>query len=303
MNNRIIFAGLLACFMGFHAGQLVAEPLNDKAALLVGNFVYTKQEIERARLFLTITSGASPDRLIDYQQTIKQIVAMRLQLNYATRLGLGLSKQELEQAEKELLQQNKVKTRAQLQQKLIADRIDTEMFFEFFTNQILLKKLYQQVIMPQVSVIDAEVNDYITKAQEASARLNVIDYKFSDKPQHQLHETDLRGFVKALRSGSKLTPAQKAYKIERKKMSDIALQDMPELFKENLKGLDQKQVTEPFKAANGWHVIKVVDKRVDKNSIPTFDQAKMMIFNKKIEDKVSSWVEELMENEFYKVLD
>ncbi|MFD2176445.1 peptidylprolyl isomerase SurA [Veronia pacifica] len=65
-------------------------------------------------------------------------------------------------------------------------------------------------------------------------------------------------------------------------------------FKEQLEQLKVGQISEPFKTIYGWHVIKLIDKRIaDRTDDAAKNRAANILFRRKFNDEVQAWLQEL----------
>ena len=62
-------------------------------------------------------------------------------------------------------------------------------------------------------------------------------------------------------------------------------------------------ISEPFKTVHGWHIVEVLDRReVDRTDSAMKDKAYRILFNRKFNEEVGAWMQELRAGAFVEVL-
>ncbi len=75
---------------------------------------------------------------------------------------------------------------------------------------------------------------------------------------------------------------------------------LPEIFLKNLKGLSKGELSKPFKADQGWRLVKIIDER----SVDTYlFSIKSQLLKKKRDDYFNKWVKGLREKAYIEIFD
>lgn len=75
-------------------------------------------------------------------------------------------------------------------------------------------------------------------------------------------------------------------------------------FKEALKNLDPGEISEPFKSSFGWHIIELLDRKIDKDSIEAYKiKAREILSNRSVMEESEKWERELRDSAYIKILD
>ena len=79
------------------------------------------------------------------------------------------------------------------------------------------------------------------------------------------------------------------------------LDELPDLFKEHLLKMKRKQVSIPFKAGNGWHMLKLVGKR-DKPGVHLDDESiRKELFMENINQNQKKWMQSLAQQQYVEI--
>ena len=64
------------------------------------------------------------------------------------------------------------------------------------------------------------------------------------------------------------------------------------------------EISEPFKSSFGWHIVQLIDKKIDTNSNSELkDRAYQMLFDRRYNDELILWLNELRNNSYIKIID
>ncbi|KZN50685.1 peptidylprolyl isomerase SurA [Pseudoalteromonas luteoviolacea] len=75
-------------------------------------------------------------------------------------------------------------------------------------------------------------------------------------------------------------------------------------FRDTLLGLEQNEVSEPFRSTFGWHIVELLDKRVaDKTEQAKMNRAHQLLFRRKFKEESFKWMREMREQAHVEVLD
>ncbi|KID54679.1 peptidylprolyl isomerase [Pseudoalteromonas luteoviolacea] len=75
-------------------------------------------------------------------------------------------------------------------------------------------------------------------------------------------------------------------------------------FRETLMGLEQNEISEPFRSTFGWHIVELLDKRVaDKTEQAKMNRAHQLLFRRKFKEESFKWMREMREQAHIEVLE
>ncbi len=75
-------------------------------------------------------------------------------------------------------------------------------------------------------------------------------------------------------------------------------------FRDTVNRLEVGEISQPFRSTFGWHLLEVLDKRTtDTTNQASENRARQLIFNRKYNEEMQAWQEELREEAYVEILD
>lgn len=121
----------------------------------------------------------------------------------------------------------------------------------------------------------------------------------------------LAGFAESIRAG-RTTMASLAEQYSEDPGSAINGGDLgwaaPEMyvsaFRDTVNQLEVGQLSEPFRSEHGWHLVQLDDRRVlDATEQATEQRAYQLIFNRRFNEEVQTWLDELRDEAYIRIVD
>ena len=216
-----------------------------------------------------------------YPQVLDQLITKQIQLDIIKRQGLQAEENAVNAALTNLAQQNGVASLAELQQKLDAQRAGSyQALRQKVSEDLAIQTLQQQQLASRIKISDQDVDNFL-KSPESNA-LEKSQYrtlhirvpfeadaagKTSDKQKKQAL-TVANQIAKNLQAENAnieqiMTDAQTNYnaQIQGGDMGYHVAAELPTELSKNITALEVGQVTNPIATAEGYNVIKLVDKR------------------------------------------
>ena len=216
-----------------------------------------------------------------YPQVLDQLITKQIQLDIIKRQGLQAEENTVNAALTNLAQQNGVASLAELQQKLDAQRAGSyQALRQKVSEDLAIQTLQQQQLASRIKISDQDVNNFL-KSPESNA-LEKSQYrtlhirvpfeadaagKTSDKQKKQALTvaTQIAKNLQAENANIEqiMTDAQANYnaQIQGGDMGYHVAAELPTELSKNITALEVGQVTNPIATAEGYNVIKLVDKR------------------------------------------
>ena len=216
-----------------------------------------------------------------YPQVLDQLITKQIQLDIIKRQGLQAEENAVNAALTNLAQQNGVASLAEFQQKLDAQRAGSyQALRQKVSEDLAIQTLQQQQLASRIKISDQDVDNFL-KSPESNA-LEKSQYrtlhirvpfeadaagKTSDKQKKQALTvaTQIAKNLQAENANIEqiMTDAQTNYnaQIQGGDMGYHVAAELPTELSKNITALEVGQVTNPIATAEGYNVIKLVDKR------------------------------------------
>ena len=216
-----------------------------------------------------------------YPQVLDQLITKQIQLDIIKHQGLQAEENAVNAALTNLAQQNGVASLAEFQQKLDAQRAGGyQALRQKVSEDLAIQTLQQQQLASRIKISDQDVDNFL-KSPESNA-LEKSQYrtlhirvpfvadaagKTSDKQKKQALTvaTQIAKNLQAENANIEqiMTDAQTNYnaQIQGGDMGYHVAAELPTELSKNITALEVGQVTNPIATAEGYNVIKLVDKR------------------------------------------
>lgn len=216
-----------------------------------------------------------------YPQVLDQLITKQIQLDLIKRQGLQAEENAVNAALTNLAQQNGVASLAEFQQKLDAQRAGSyQALRQKVSEDLAIQTLQQQQLSSRIKISEQDVDNFL-KSPESNA-LEKSQYrtlhirvpfeadaagKTSDKQKKQALTvaTQIAKNLQAENANIEqiMTDAQTNYnaQIQGGDMGYHVAAELPTELSKNITALEVGQVTNPIATAEGYNVIKLVDKR------------------------------------------
>ena len=254
----------------------------DRIVAIINDDVITDTELER-RLTQTKKQLAlekiniPPDRVLR-KQLLERMIIERIQLQLAARLGIRVSKDDVDRAVKSIAARNKLDVEA-FARTLKDQGFELSVFRSQLHDQVTIQKLLEREINNRVTVGEAEVNSFIENKEENNAA--DIEYKLShifmaipesaspeliqaarDRAEQVYREVESSGdFERAAVTYSQSPEALSGGQIGWRKAGQL-----PNLFVDALKTLEPGNFSGVLRGPNGFHILKLNNRRGEAGS-------------------------------------
>jgi peptidyl-prolyl cis-trans isomerase SurA len=273
-------------FMALLAGLGMAYQLNaqadevvkiDRIVAIVDQAVVTEQELESR--IATVTAQFKkqgtelPAEAILRKQILERLITDTLQLQYAAQTGLKVDDNQLDKTIGRIAEQNQLSL-AEFTEALAKDGVSMTKFRADIRNEITLARLREREVDGRVNVSESEIDNFLTS--QAANNENQDEYEIAHllirTPEEGATEdiqkakskvdsalTELKAgesFAKVSASFSDAPNALEGGSLGWKKASQ-----MPALFLDALRAMQVGEVSAPLRSPNGFHVLKLNNKR------------------------------------------
>jgi peptidyl-prolyl cis-trans isomerase SurA len=269
--------------LGINALSLAAETAPAKVATLdrivavVNSDVVTQLELnQRLRMVtqqLQKQGTPLPPREVLEKQLLERVILERVQLQFAQETGVKVDDAQLDKTLQRIAQENKL-SQEQFRAALEKDGLDFGKFREEIRREIIMARLREREVDNRISVSDGEVENYLSSRSEAQGGGNEFNLahilirvpeqaspealqKFKARAQQALEE---------VRSGKDFRQVAASYSDAADALQGGVLGwrpagQLPALFVEALEALKTGEASPVLRSPNGFHILKLLDKR------------------------------------------
>ena len=270
-----------ACFIAsVNAAQTEAAvrkvvPL-DRIVAIVNDDVITEYELKDhinlvANQLKKQGTPLPPQEVLE-KQLLERMINDRVQLQYAKETGVRVDDTQLEKTLERIAENNKMSLPA-MREALEHDGINFNRFREEIRNEIIMARLKEREVDNKIVVTDSEIANYL-KSQEALgkedeynlAHILVLVPEQASPEQIQTKRARAEQALEQIKSGADFAQIAVSFSD-----SADALQGgilgwrpagrLPIIFLEALRSMQVGDVSGVLRSANGFHIIKLLDKR------------------------------------------
>jgi peptidyl-prolyl cis-trans isomerase SurA len=322
--RHITACAILACTTLFTSNLLAAsktsataiEPV-DGIAAIVNKAVITNSQLNAAtanvKKHMLEQNVLIPDETSLRKQVLKQLIMESLQLQMAKQAKVTVSSKELNQAINNIAKRNHISLK-ELKSKVASQGQTFKDFAKEIKKQMLISKIQHAAVDSKLKVTDADIDQFMQKekAKHAGAHdyhiANILIELPDDATATQVANAKNRAedTYKKLKKGESFAKVAKLESSGENALNggDMGWQpqtDLPDLYLDQLKHMKVGQVTQPLKAGNGFHIIKLLGVKRSKGSL-TRSQARQILLEKQFQKALSTWQQKLKSSAYIKVM-
>ncbi|MCD6055369.1 MAG: parvulin-like peptidyl-prolyl isomerase [Gammaproteobacteria bacterium] len=258
------------------------EQALDKILVIVNEDVITESDLnERIKIVkmqLNRTHVKIPDQQSLRKQVLQQMIDQHLQLQAADKLNIMVDNDTLNEAVNNIAKQNKM-TVSELSAQLSKDGISYQDFRNAVRDEIIISRVQERVVKPQVIVTPQEVNSFLNafkqnEGEHSEYRLADIVIGLPEAPSPEeikKAESQAKVIVEKLQHGTDFEMLASSESSGGSALSggDLgwrSLARLPTIFAEKVQTMKKGDIAGPFQMPNGFHIIKLTDVRGSANN-------------------------------------
>lgn len=272
--NRLLLAFLLAAAMPAGAAPAI-EPI-DEIAAVVNDEVITRQEL--ARRYQEVTQqmrsqniALPPRRLLEAQLLDRMVTELAL-LQFAKGAGIRVDPVQVDRAVQRLAEQNRM-TVAELRAAFERDGVSFERLRENIRNEILLARARERQVDAKLTVSEAEIDGYLQtqsalgKDEEFNLSHILVTVPENASPEQiQARRARAEDILDQLNKGGDFAQLSATYSDAPNALQGGGLGwrtagQLPALFLDAVRSLKPGETAPLLKSANGFHLIRLNDRR------------------------------------------
>ncbi|MCU7906344.1 MAG: peptidylprolyl isomerase [Candidatus Thiodiazotropha sp. (ex Epidulcina cf. delphinae)] len=285
--------GLMALMAGFTLQAAVKEL--DHIVAVVNEDIIAKSELDSQtrEMLAQLTQKRTnlPPMRILQGQVLERMIAKRLQLQTAERLGLGVDDATVTKAITNIAENNNISL-LQLRETLEADGISFPLFREQLREDILINRLKQKEVINRIVITEQDVKSFLareigTSRQRSAVRLFhiLIATPEGASPQDvQEAKKQALAVYDQLEQGAdfnelavRVSDGRQA--LEGGDLGWIETSRIPSLFTSVVDEMEPGAISEPIRNASGFHIVKLSEVRGGNKLIISQTHARHILVN------------------------
>jgi len=263
---------------GMHINVQAAEIVKiDRIVAIVDQTVVTEQELE-SRIH-TVTEQLQkqgtelPPEDILRKQILERLISDTLQLQFAAQSGLKIDDAQLDKTIERIAEQNQLSL-SDFKDTLAKDGISITKFRSDIRNEITIARLREREVDSRINVSESEIDNLLTS--QAASNENQDEFEIAHilirTPEEgatedvQKAKAKMDEAVKVLQAGTSFSKVSASFSdapnaIEGGNLGWKSSTQMPALFLDALKSMQVGGVSEILRSPNGFHILKLINKR------------------------------------------
>ncbi|MGE5522874.1 MAG: peptidylprolyl isomerase, partial [Rhodospirillaceae bacterium] len=273
-----LFAACGAVHTAAHAAQAPRSPVVlDRIVAVVNDEVITRVELEdRMKVAvrqLTQQGTPLPPEDVIRRQLLERIITDRVQLQFAKETGLRVDDNELDRAIARIAQDNKLTVEG-LQAVLTRDGVPYAKFRDDVRTEITLARLREREVENKIVVAESEVDNFLTTQHDKTGKpeeynishVLVVVPEQASPEQIQARRQRAEQALAQLQGGADFRQVAAAYSDAPDALQGGSLgwregERLPSMYYDAVKALKAGEVSPILRSSNGFHILKLNDKR------------------------------------------
>ena len=277
MKKKIYFT-LFYFFLLFQVSQnlLLAAQYKelDKVVAIVEKEVITEVELQNS--IKQVKASKKENNDVQYEELIRasvldQLIQKSLIEQYAEESGIDIDQKKIDAFISNIAKKNKL-TIKELKNTIEKDGLKFERFVNNIRYELLLKQIKNKEISSKINVSDFEIDSQLRKNEVLNLDVYNISHilikNASDASPVQIE----KNYEKSMEVYKILLLKNSFEEVAKKYSNDTTAKsggnigwkkevDLPKLFNDQISTINVGEITKPFKSPNGFHILKINEKR------------------------------------------
>jgi len=255
----------------------------DRIVAVVNSEVVTRldldEQVKIALQQLRRQGTPLPARDVLERQLLERLVTSKVLAQSAKETGLRVDDTQLQRSIERIAQENKLSAEA-FRKMLEADGIVFDRFREELRNEILIARLKEREVDSKILITEAEIDNYLKnqasqggKDEEYSlSHILILVPEQASPEQIQAKRTVAEKALEQLKGGADfrqvsagVSDAQNA--LDGGPLGWRTASRLPQIFVDSVKNLKVGEFSPVLRSANGFHIIKLLDKRGNESPV------------------------------------
>ena len=255
----------------------------DRIIAVVDQSVITEQElIDRTRTVKAQLEKQGtqlpPDNVLE-RQVLERLIADSLQLQMAAQIGVKVDDTQLDKTIERIAEQNKMSVE-EFRVMLEKDGVPLRKFREDIRSEITIARIREREVDNKLNISEGEIDNYLTtqanrgEEQDEFEISHILIRTPEDASPEDLEKAKIKTqqALKQLADGVSFSQVSASLSdtpnaLEGGSMGWRSGAQLPALFLEMLKPMQKGEVSKPIRSPNGFHILKVNDRRGGTSSL------------------------------------
>lgn len=251
--------------------------LLDRVVAVVNDEVVTAHELANevavAVRQLNAQGTPLPQRAALERQVLERMITSRILVQNARRTGIRVSDGQLNKAVERMAEENNM-SREQLSDAMEAEGVNVSRFREKIRTEIMIARLKEREVDNRITITEAEIDSFL-RSQEASgskddqysaAHILILVPEGASPDEIRSNRDVAEDALRQLKSGADFRQVAASVSDADDALQGGALgwraaDQLPELFVDAVLGMRIGDVSKALRSANGFHIVKLLDKR------------------------------------------
>ncbi len=250
----------------------------DSVVAVVNNDVITRIELEEKLISavnqLNKQGTPLPERHVLEKQVLERMITEMLQVQFAKESGVRIDDTQLDMAITRIAQQNNFPTLSAFMDKLHSEGINIPKFREEIRSELVATRLREREVESKLVISDTEVDNYLANKAKMGlvneeyhlAHILIVVPEQASAAKIQAARERANQALAQLTSGANFAQVAASFSDTKDalKGGDLgwrAVGSIPPFFMAELGSLNVGQNTTVLRSPNGFHILKLVDKR------------------------------------------
>ncbi|MCB5188473.1 peptidylprolyl isomerase [Methylobacillus caricis] len=274
---KVFFALMTLSISSSHALAAAEVAKLDRIVAIVDQAVITEKEL--ADRIQTVTAQLEkqgtqlPPKEILEKQILERLINDRLQLEYAAQTGLRVDDAQLDKTIERIAEQNQLST-GEFRKALETEGIPYRKFREDIRNEIILARLREREVDNRMNVTESEIDNFLTTQSSRNdiqdefevSHILVRAPEEGSPEELQKLKSKAETALKELQGGTDFAQVSAAFSdapnaLEGGNLGWKTASQLPSLFVDALQPLQAGQLTTVLRSPNGYHILKLTNRR------------------------------------------
>ncbi|MCY3985848.1 MAG: peptidylprolyl isomerase [Candidatus Dadabacteria bacterium] len=298
----IMLMALFAVSVSPHAKSAVVE----KVVAVVNDSIVTLSELNEEIREIT----TAPAVQVDVQEVLDAMVDRILLDQQAAARKISVSDEEVRAIVKSQQQALNLDEKA-IAQELKKQNMTEKLFYRQWKYQILSRKLLESVTQGSIAVTDKEIEEYHKKHYGEEEAIYGMQTKIAHILINQEAENaDSRAqeVLELAKSGERFAQLAREYSMDESSaqrggvLGYFVKGDLVAEIENAVEQTEVDGIAGPVTTSQGYHIIKVLERTGGESSISRYkDRIKHQIYMEKVEQYITSWLEDIKKNSYIEI--